>query len=121
MPNRNETDGGPPFNSTDFKTLASKEGFEHHIMMPQHARANGEAKRFMRTLGKVERIISRYTTDKDQRRGAIQEMPTAYHDAPHIATRVTQYELMSNRKIRTKLATLTSAEAPSKEEISKHD
>ena len=120
-PNRIETDGGPPFNNIDFKTLASEEGFEHHIVTPQHARANGEAERFMRTLGKTERIISRYTTDKDQRRGAIQEMLTAYHDIPHITTGVTPYELMSNRKIRTKLATLTSAETPSKEEINKHD
>ena len=103
IPMRIETDGGPPFNSHDFEHFAAEEGFVHHTVTPKHARANGEAERFMRTIGKTERIIARYTRDRDLRRGAIQESLTAYRDTPHPATGATPYELMQNRTIRTKL------------------
>jgi len=48
-------------------------------------------------------------------------MLTAYRDTPHIATGATPYELMRDRKIRTKLETLNPTETPSKEEINQRD
>ena len=55
IPERIETDNGPPFNSTDFKTFAKEYGFQHHRITPEHARANGEAERFMKVLNKTEK------------------------------------------------------------------
>ncbi|XP_041480959.1 uncharacterized protein K02A2.6-like [Lytechinus variegatus] len=43
IPNRVETDNGPPFNSKEFKEFAKEEGFEHKTVTPDHAQANGEA------------------------------------------------------------------------------
>ena len=120
-PERIETDGGPPFNSSEFKKFAAEEGFKHHIVTPKHARANGEAERFMSTLNKTERIINRHTKDKDERRMAIQEMLTAYRDTPHIATGATPYDIMKGRHIRTKLEAIKSPPMPSEEEINQKD
>ena len=119
-PSRIETDGGPPFNGNEFTEFSKQEGFNHHLVTPDHARANGEAERFMRTLNKAERIIAGKTRDKGLRRGAIQELLTAYRDSPHPATGITPYEGMFNRPIRTKLGTNLST-VPEEEEVNKKD
>ena len=41
-PQRLESDNGPPFNSREFAEFAKEEGFHHHCVTPDHARANGE-------------------------------------------------------------------------------
>jgi hypothetical protein len=55
-PRRIESDGGPPFNSKEFSTFADEEGFYHHRVTPDHARANGEAESFMKMVNKTEQI-----------------------------------------------------------------
>ena len=55
IPERIETDNGPPFNSIDFKTFAKEYGFQHHRTTPEQARANGEAERFMKVLNKTKK------------------------------------------------------------------
>ena len=57
----------------------------------------------MRTLNKIEKIISTKTRDKIERKCMIQEFMTAYRDSPHPATGITPYEAMNSRAIRTKL------------------
>ena len=49
------TDNGPPFNSESFQMFATQLGFRHHRITPVWSRANGEAKRFMKTLEKAVR------------------------------------------------------------------
>ena len=102
-PERIETDGGPPFNSKDFEQFSKQEGFKHHVVTPDHARANGTVERFMQSLNKTERIIRRRTKNKDDRRNAIQDMLTAYRETPHPATGVAPNDAMGYRTIRTKL------------------
>ncbi len=48
-----KTDNGPPFNGSDFASWAHMVGFKHKKITPLWPQANGEAERFMRTLGKV--------------------------------------------------------------------
>ncbi|XP_033095335.1 uncharacterized protein K02A2.6-like [Anneissia japonica] len=55
-PRRVETDNGPPFNPKQFEEFAMVEDFSHHLVTPEHARANGEAESFMKTLNKTEQI-----------------------------------------------------------------
>ncbi|XP_041470031.1 uncharacterized protein K02A2.6-like [Lytechinus variegatus] len=100
IPNRVETDNGPPFNSKEFKEFAKEEGFEHKTVTPDHARANGEAEAFMKTLNKVEQITH---LQKQNREIAVHEMLMGYRSTPHPATQVTPYEALMGRPVRTKL------------------
>ncbi|XP_053380042.1 uncharacterized protein LOC128548702 [Mercenaria mercenaria] len=56
VPERLESDNGPPFNSVEFKEFSQEMGFYHHRVTPEHPRANGEAERFMKVLNKTEKI-----------------------------------------------------------------
>lgn len=55
IPEELKTDNGPPFQSFEFKQFAEQLGFKHRRITPLWPKANGEAERFMRTLGKVIR------------------------------------------------------------------
>ena len=89
-----ESDNGPPFNSKEFAEFAKTEGFYHHRVTPEHARANGEAEIVMKLLNKTEQIAHLQGRSSDM---AIQEMLTGYRSSPHPATGVTPYEVLMNR------------------------
>lgn len=55
IPEELKTDNGPPFQSFEFRQFAEQLGFKHHRITPLWPKANGEAERFMRTLGKAIR------------------------------------------------------------------
>ena len=55
-PRQLESDNGPPFNSKEFAKFAEQEGFHHHRVTPEHARANGEAESFMKLMNRSEQI-----------------------------------------------------------------
>ena len=65
-PRQLQSDNGPPFNSREFAEFAKTEGFHHHRVTPEHARANGEAESFMKLLNKTEQI-ARLNGGKKQR------------------------------------------------------
>ena len=46
-------DGGPPYNSHDWKAYAKKVGFKSGLCTPEHPQANGPAKRFMVAIVKM--------------------------------------------------------------------
>ena len=54
VPRQLESDNGTLFNSREFAGLAKTEGFHHHRVTPEHARANGEAGSFLKLLNKTE-------------------------------------------------------------------
>ena len=95
-PRQLESDNGPPFNSKEFAEFA-EEGFHHHQVTPEHARANGEAESFMKLMNRSEQISHL------QGKKTIQDMLTGYRSTPHHATNVTPYEALMNRPVRTKL------------------
>ena len=99
-PRQLESDNEPPFNSKEFAEFPKTEGFHHHRVTPEHARANGEAESFMKLLNKTEQIAHLQGGDSN---AAIQEMLTGYRSTPHPATVVTPYEALMNRQVRTKL------------------
>ena len=100
IPNKVETDNGPPFNSQEFQRFAQEEGFIHHKVTPDHPRANGEAENFMKILNKTEQIAH---LQKEDREIAIQTMLMGYRAAPHPATQTPPYEALMGRPVRTKL------------------
>ena len=75
IPRQLRSDKVPPFNFREFAEFAKTEGFQHHQVTPQHARANEEAKSFMKLLNKTEEIT--HLKDGNSSR-AIQEMLKGY-------------------------------------------
>ena len=58
-PGQIESDNGPPFSSEPFAEFAREEGFTHHRVTPEHARANGEAEGFMNSQP-ADSMLSKY-------------------------------------------------------------
>ena len=98
VPERLESDNGPPFNSHEFKEFAGEMGFYHHRVTPEHPRANGEAESFMKVLNKTEKIAR---TEKKSSFTAIQNMLMGYRSTPHPATGFPPYEALMKRSVRT--------------------
>ena len=102
IPQRNNSDNEPPFNSKEFSHFADQEGFIHHGITPEHPRANGEAERFMQLLNKLNKLpiykARANWGDKWQ-----YKICSWHRDTPHPATGVTPYEAMLNCPIRTRL------------------
>lgn len=51
-----KSDNEPPFQGHTFYKFANFMGFKHRKITPLWPKANGEAKQFMRTLGKAIRM-----------------------------------------------------------------
>ena len=100
IPERLESDNGPPFQSVEFAEFATEMGFHHHRITPEHPRANGEAESFMKVLNKTEQIAH---SDGKTSSSAIQNMLIGYRSTPHPATGHTPYEALMKRNVRTKL------------------
>jgi transposase InsO family protein len=100
IPERLESDNGPPFNSSEFTEFAEEMGFIHHRITPDHPRANGEAESFMKVLNKTEKIAR---SEGQPSNTAIQYMLIGYRSTPHPATRYSPYETLMKRNVRTKL------------------
>lgn len=100
IPRRLESDGGPPFTSKEFADFADEMGFHHHIVTPQHARANGEAESFMKMLNKTEQIAKLKGMESKE---AVLNMLMGYRSTPHPATNITPYQALMNREVRTKI------------------
>ena len=57
----------------------------------------------MQLQNKTEKITHMQNKDKLERGIAVQDMLMQYQDTSHPATRVSPYQVMANRRIRTKL------------------
>lgn len=119
IPRRIETDNGPPFNSSEFKQFAQEEGFEHHLVTPHHAQANGTAESFMKMLNKTEQIANLSYRD---RAIEIQNMLMGYRATPHPSHGKCPYDFMVTRGfVRTKLDKADIAVKIDQEEVDRKD
>ena len=72
------TDGDPPYDSKEFRRMAKRMGFEHHICTPENPQTNGFVEVFQQVLVKmihsavVEKVLHRYLA--------------SYRAAPHKTT-----------------------------------
>ena len=82
-----QTDNGPQFFSDHFKMYMQENGMVHHRVTPLWPQANWEVERQNLSILKRLRIV--------------------YRTTPHTVTGISPSELLFNRKIRTKLPTLT--------------
>ncbi|XP_028405248.1 uncharacterized protein LOC114527753 [Dendronephthya gigantea] len=96
-----QTGHGPPFDSYNFTQLAAELGFKHKRITPYHPKAQGQVENFNKLINK----IAAFTKDTQS--------------TPHPATKTAPYELLMNRRVRTKLEHF-SVETPSKDNDVRH-
>ena len=95
-----KTDNGPPFNGEQFSSWAKYTGFAHRLVTPLWPEANGEAERFMRTLGKAIRTAK---VDSGNWKQEIFMFLRHYRATPHSSTGLSPAEMLNGRKLRTEV------------------
>ena len=85
------TDNGAPFQSKEFADFAEQWGFAHRRITPYWPRANGEAERFMKSLGKIIKTAKMTNTNKQD---ALQCFLRTYRETPHSTTKVAPNHLL---------------------------
>lgn len=106
MPCSLRTDNGPQFVSDEFQQFLRENGIEHRSIPPYWPQANGEVERQNRSLLKALRIAALKGTPWQEE---LLRFLTAYRSTPHSTTGRSPYEMMCNRRMRTKLPTLPAA------------
>ena len=103
IPDVVRTDNGPPFNSESFQMFATHLGFRHRKITPLWPRANGEAERLMRTLGKAIRTaVVEHKNWKQELFAFLRQ----YRATPHSTTGRSPSELLNGRKLKSTLPRL---------------
>jgi hypothetical protein len=101
IPAELRSDNGPPFNSYNFKSYASANGFKHKRITPLWPRANGLCERFMRNLGKV---MKNAAVDGSKWEDELLDFLRSYRATPHASTKVSPNELLfKTRRTTTKM------------------
>ena len=95
IPAELRSDNGPPFNSYNFKSYASANGFKHKRITPLWPRANGLCERFMRNLGKV---MKNAAVDGSKWEEELLDFLRSYRATPHASTKVSPNELLFKTK-----------------------
>ncbi|CAB4033532.1 PREDICTED: uncharacterized protein K02A2.6-like [Paramuricea clavata] len=96
IPDLLKTDNGPPFTSHAFKVFARELGFKHRKVTPLWPKANAEAERFIRTLGKAIRTAR---TEQKNWEKELQKFLRNYRSTPHSSTGKSPAELLMGRQI----------------------
>jgi len=111
------TDNGPPFNGKEFAAYARKMGFRHRTVTYAWPEANGEAERFMRTLGKTIRTaIASGVNWMTQ----LQEFLRNYRMTPHPATGVSPAEALMGRVSHGRLPDLKQSDDAYKQQLKEY-
>ena len=100
IPDKIQTDNGPPFNGDEFKRYLHILGIKHDRSTPKWPQANGEVERFNQPLGKV---IQAAIVEGKPWKQEIQRFLMQYGITPHSVTKVPPCELLFNRQVKGKL------------------
>ncbi|XP_045178192.2 uncharacterized protein K02A2.6-like [Mercenaria mercenaria] len=98
------TDNGPPFQSRAFREYADKSGFKHKRITPLHPQGNAIVERFMAPLQKS--VKTAIASGQDYKR-ALNIYLMNFRNSPQSSTQKAPSELMYNRKVKTKLPSMT--------------
>lgn len=98
-----KSDNGSPFQSLDLKKWLEMMGIKHRRITPLWPKANSEAERFMRTLGKALKaaVIASGSWKQDLFR-----FLRHYRATPHSTTAKSPAEMLNGRKLKTELPVL---------------
>jgi hypothetical protein len=102
IPDVLKSDNGPPFTYTslEFKKFAEHMGFQHRRITPYWPKSNGEAERFMRTLGKSIRSANVEARNWKQ---DLYRFLRQYRATPHSTTGTSPCEALNHRRLKTTL------------------
>lgn len=99
------TDNGPPFQGQEFASYLASHGIVHRKITPKWPQANGEAKRFMKTLNKIIRISVAMGDPMEQ---SIYSFLRDYRQTPHVTTGVAPSHLSMGRVVDDSIPSHTS-------------
>ncbi len=100
IPEEIKTDNGAPFQGKEFAEFSKEKGFFHRRVTPLWPEANGQVENFMKNIGKVAKTA--HISGKNWRK-ELYVFLSNYRAAPHISTKKPPYELLMNRRVRTKI------------------
>lgn len=109
IPDIVKSDNGPPFNGAEFKSYAEQLGFHHRKITPLWPKANGEAERFMSTIGNS--IRSAFLEKKNWKQ-EMYKFLRQYRATPHSTTGISPSEALNGRKLKTELPQITLTVQP---------
>jgi hypothetical protein len=95
-----KTDNGPPFNGNEFREFADELGFHHRKITPLWPEANGEAERFMATLNK---FVKTSQAENVNWKTQLSLFLRQYRATPHSSTKISPFEALTGRKMRSGL------------------
>jgi hypothetical protein len=115
-----KTDNGPPFNGSHFAEFAAYLGFTHRRITPIWPQANGEAERFMRTLGKA--MLTAIAEKKSWKQELFRFL-RSYRATPHCSTKTSPGDLLFAAGFRTRFPTLhpTKDVARNNDDVAEND
>ena len=103
IPSEIYSDNGPPFASDAMKQFMRDRGINHHLVTPHWHQANGEAKSFMKPLGKAVKAAK--IEGKDWK-AELQYFLVAYRTTPRCTNGIAPSQLLFNREVRTNIPTV---------------
>eukprot|EP00795_Rhopilema_esculentum_P003255 gene3255-biopygen1481 len=118
IPDKIQTDNGPPFNGDEFKRYLHILGIKHDRSTPKWPQANGEVERFNQPLGKV---IQAAIVEGKPWKQELQRFLLQYRTTPHSTTKVPPCELLFNRQIRGKFPILKRKSIINKHKIAREN
>ena len=101
-----KSDNRPPFNSAQLNSYEQHMGIKHRHITPYWPRANGEAERFMRNLGKV---ITTASSENKPWKQELNKFLCNYRATPHVTTKVSPFKVLFGRDMQTKLPHLSGS------------
>lgn len=108
------TDNGPPFNGKEFAEYAVSLGFKQRKITPLWPEANGEAERFMRTIGKVVRTAK---AEGKQLEDQLNNFLRNYRTSRHPSTGCSPSSLLFGRENRNKIPEIVEVDKLAKERM----
>ena len=118
LPKSIRTDNGPQFASAEFQEYLKQENIRWVSTTPLWPRANGEVERQNRSILKSLKLAA---SAKKDYKAELRKYLVAYRSTPHSTTGVSPFELMTGRKMRTRLSTVDSVPAESQMHSSTRD
>ena len=100
IPEKVVHDGGPPYESHNWRRHARRMGFQSVTCTPEHPQSNGLAEKFMSTVVKVTHAA--LVENKDPRE-AMQRFLMMYRATPHSTTGKSPSKIIQGRKMRLKV------------------
>ncbi|XP_017886019.1 uncharacterized protein K02A2.6-like, partial [Ceratina calcarata] len=94
------TDNGRTFVAKEFKDILAKNGIVHKTTAPYNPSTNGQAERYVQI---IKGALKKLSPERSEMESSLLSILTSYRGIPHTITGKTPYELMFNRKVRTKL------------------